>query len=65
MKKDMMYNNNQVFKKVEEDKFLFTNDEGHWMIGNQPMGSKGYFFQEEKGGSLPTEESTWSYWNGK
>ena len=65
MRKDMMYNNNQVFQKEDKDQFLFTNDKGHWMIGNKPMGSKGYFYQEEQGGSLPFQEGAWSFWNGE
>ena len=59
-----MYNNNLVFKKMEEDKFLFNSDKGHWMIGTQPIGSQGYLFQEEQGGLLPLTEGDWSFWTG-
>ena len=61
----MMYNNNQVFKKEGKEQFLFTNDKGHWMMGNQPMGSMGYLFQEQRGGSLPNQEGAWSFWDGE
>ena len=64
-RQDLMYNNNQVFKKKGEEQFLFTNDKGHWMIGNQPMGNLGYFFQEKNGGALPSTEGAWSFWDGE
>ena len=64
-REDLLYNNNQVFKKEGEDQFLFSNDKGHWMMGSQPEGSMGYFFQEKSGGSLPSSEGAWSFWDGE
>ena len=54
------YNNRPTYKHVDKNYFFFYNDDGYWMIWNEPRGTSG-FISTVKPGLLHIPEKGWEY----